>query len=1027
MLLGGLALAYVASAWLCFHLAAPGTNATAVWIPAGLAIAAVLRFGPRVWPAIALGAFIANLLQMAPMGLSPAAWLGASLATAAGNTAEALLAGAFMEHGAGTREPFESGSRVLTFIGAVALGSTALGACVGTSAFCSATGQWQNFPTVALTWWIGDGMGALVITPLLLTFSRQRLAALPRRAHLEALLAGTLLALLWFKICAHPPDRSFILLPLLVLAAVRVGPFYTAALMGLLTAMATGSALAGAGPFSLEGPAPFALLMQQGLLGTLAMTALALAATVQHRQEAEEGLRQRNRLYLTLLDVNHALIRGADRAGLVEATCRILVEQAGFRMAWAGFKNEATGQVTAEGAAGLVQGYLESIRIRWDDSPEGRGPTGMALRENRPVICQSCLSNPDFLPWREAALELGYQTSGAFPIRRGPAAIGALMVYHADPQAIGPEEAQLLEELTADLGRAIEALETRQELRESERRLQDTFANVELIGVTLDAGTVITGCNDHLLRLTGWAREDILGRNWFDLFLPPELRTQVEPVFTAGFQSGTIPQQFENEILTRSGERRHIRWFNTLLRDAAGRVTGTISFGDDLTEHRNTLEALRNRATELAALNALGTALNTPMDLAARMQAAVDQAIAAATPDLALLFLWEEDQLRLAASAHRAGGARPAPTPDCAVGGRLGALAVQEGHALYVPDIQSDPRCTSWSERGDAEGTALAALPLKAGGDTIGVLALASTTRRDFQQGTVFLETLADQVAVGLHNALLHAQLHARADELEQRVAERTALLREANEDLALAVEHAEAADRAKSAFLAAMSHELRTPLNSVIGFTGVLLGGLLGELSPQQIEPLRIVQRNGRHLLDLINDVLDLSKIEAGEIRFSRQPFDLVQALREALESVAPLAAQKALALEAQFAVASLDWTGDRRRVSQVLLNLLGNAVKFTEQGTVTLELALEDHRARIVVRDTGPGIAEADLPRLFREFVQLDSGLARRSEGTGLGLALSRRLARLMDGNITVESRLGQGSAFTFSLPLPAPEPVP
>ncbi len=1025
MVLGGLALAYVASAWLCFRLAAPGTNATAVWIPTGLAIAAVLRFGPRVWPAIALGAFLANLLQMAPMGLPPAAWLGASLATAAGNTAEALLAGVFMERGARTREPFDSGSQVLTFIGAVALVSTAVGALVGTTAFCSATGRWESFPTIALTWWIGDGMGALVITPLLLTFSWQRLSALPRRAHLEALLAGALLALLWFKVCAHPPDRTFILLPLLVLAAVRVGPFYTAALMALLSAMATGSALSGAGPFSLEGPAAFALLMQQGLLGTLAMTALALAASVQHRQEAEEGLRQRSRLYRTLLDVNHALIRGADRASLVEATCRILVEQAGFRMAWVGFKEEATGQMAAEGSAGLVQGYLESILIRWDDSLEGRGPTGTALRENRPVICQSCLSNPDFLPWREAAREHGFQTSGAFPIRRGTAAIGALMVYHADPQAIGPEEALLLEELTADLGHTLEALETRQELKESERRLQDTFANVELIGVTLDAGTLITGCNDHLLRLTGWTREDLLGRNWFERFLPPEQRSQVEPVFTDGFQSGAIPQQFENEILTRSGERRHIRWFNTLLRDAAGRVTGTISFGDDLTEHRRTLEALQNRATELAALNALGTALNAPMDLGARMQAAVDQAIAAAASDLALLFLWEDDQLRLAASAQRAGDAPQIPGPDRAVGVHLCALALQEGHALYVPDLRSDPRCAAWA--GDAEATSFAALPLRAGGEAIGALGLASAARRDFQQGTVFLETLAEQVAVGLHNALLLAQVHARAEELEQRVAERTALLREANEDLAMAVEHAEAADRAKSAFLAAMSHELRTPLNSVIGFTGVLLGGLLGELSSKQVEPLRIVQRNGRHLLDLINDVLDLSKIEAGEIRFSSQPFDLVQALREALEAVGPLAAQKGLALEAQFAVESLDWTGDRRRVSQVLLNLLGNAVKFTEKGTVTLELALEDNRARITVRDTGPGMAEADLSRLFREFVQLDSGLARRSEGTGLGLALSRRLARLMDGNITVESRLGQGSAFTFSLPLTAPEPAP
>jgi len=251
-------------------------------------------------------------------------------------------------------------------------------------------------------------------------------------------------------------------------------------------------------------------------------------------------------------------------------------------------------------------------------------------------------------------------------------------------------------------------------------------------------------------------------------------------------------------------------------------------------------------------------------------------------------------------------------------------------------------------------------------------------------------------------------------------VEERTASLRAANVDLAKAVERALAADRAKSAFLSAMSHELRTPLNSVIGFTGVLLGGMAGKLQPQQEEPLRIVQRNGRHLLDLINDVLDLSKIEAAEMRLASLPFDLVQSLREAMESMAPVVSAKGLDLRHTSAVESLPIVGDRRRVAQILLNLLSNAVKFTESGTITLSLSLDAGLATITVQDTGPGIAAQDLPRLFREFEQLDVGLARRNEGTGLGLALSRRLARLMGGNIFVESQLGLGSSFNFILPL-------
>lgn len=1310
--MAALALAYLATALLGFRLSVPGTNATAVWIPTGLALAAVLRFGPRVWPGIFLGAFLANGLQAAPLGLHGLPLVGLSLVTAAGNTAEALLAGHLLERFAGTRQPFDSGPHVLTFLGAV-LPSTALSALVGTTAFCAATGRWELFSAVGGAWWVGDGVGALVVAPLLLTFSRQDLAGLPLRAHLEALAVAASLLLLWFQVCSRPPYHTFILLPLMVLTAVWLGPFYAAALVALLATLATGSLAVGAGPFLRDGPREGALLIQQGYIGTLAITTLVLAAVFAERKSLEDRLRLRNRLYRTLSAVDQAIAHAEERGALLREACRLLVEVGGFRMAWVGFKDEASGRLRPEASAGFVGGYLDGIDIRWDESPAACGPTGQALRADQGVIFPDSLKHPAFAPWRAAAQALGYRTSGAFPIRQGGRVTGALMIYHTEPHAISPEDGHLLEELAGDLGKALEALETRMGLRESERRLRTTLENVALLAVTLEADGTLSFCNDFMLRLTGWSREEVLGRSWFEVFLPPDVRAEVEAVFAATFQSGALPLHYENEILTRTGARRRVRWNNTILYDPQGAILGTFSLGEDITDQRqaehllngqkqvlemtasgaplpetlavlvrlmealspgmvgsillldedglhlrhgaapslpaaymaavdglpigpcagscgtaayrkeavivediatdplwadyraaalphglracwstpifdgqrqvlglfamyfrqparpqaehhriveiatqtaalaigkhradailrathaeldsyfaNSLDllciadldghfrrlnaewertlgyplaelqgqrfldfvhpedvpatvaamarlssrehilnfcnryrhrdgtyrwiewrayaadrliyavarditerqqaedALTQRAAQLAALNALGTALSTtPMDLAVRARVAVEQTRAALSPDLALLFLREEGKLQLLASAEGTGGIHHAATPEHVVGQCLCGLAVQEARPLYALDITRDLRCT-WTECKEAGVKSFAVLPLLGDGEVIGALGVASAVQRDFLREAVFLETLADQVGTGLHNALLHVQIQARASELERRVEERTAQMREANKDLALAVEHAEYADRAKSAFLAAMSHELRTPLNSVIGFTGVLLGGMLGELSEKQIEPLRIVQRNGRHLLDLINDVLDLSKIEAGEFRLAHEPFDLVQVLRESLEALAPLATLKELALETRFAVETLDWTGDRRRVAQVLLNLLGNAVKFTERGTVTLELALEAGWARIAVRDTGPGLAEQDLPRLFQEFVQLDGGLARRKEGTGLGLALSRRLARLMNGNITVASRLGEGSTFTFSLPLPAGEGTP
>jgi PAS domain S-box-containing protein len=249
--------------------------------------------------------------------------------------------------------------------------------------------------------------------------------------------------------------------------------------------------------------------------------------------------------------------------------------------------------------------------------------------------------------------------------------------------------------------------------------------------------------------------------------------------------------------------------------------------------------------------------------------------------------------------------------------------------------------------------------------------------------------------------------------ELEERVARRT-------EELSTAMRQVQEADRLKSAFLASMSHELRTPLNSIIGFSGVLLQGLAGPLNAEQAKQLGMTHDSARHLLALINDVLDISKIEAGQLEVEHLPFDMRSAIENSLNLVTPQAQKKGLALTAAIAANVGVVVSDRRRVEQILLNLLNNAIKFTERGEVRLACRAQKEWLEVNVHDTGIGIHPEELGSLFKPFHQLETGLNRRHEGTGLGLAICKNLVNLLGGQIQAESNWGKGSTFTFTLPL-------
>jgi signal transduction histidine kinase len=291
---------------------------------------------------------------------------------------------------------------------------------------------------------------------------------------------------------------------------------------------------------------------------------------------------------------------------------------------------------------------------------------------------------------------------------------------------------------------------------------------------------------------------------------------------------------------------------------------------------------------------------------------------------------------------------------------------------------------------------ALLAIPLMRLDRVIGALVVRRRATGAFADATVsLLETFAAQSVLAIQNARLFADIEEKGRQLE------------------MASQH-------KSQFLANMSHELRTPMNAVLGFAEMLSDGLYGELPPKARGALVRVQANGKHLLGLINDVLDLSKIEAGQLQLALDDYSIAQVVQTVMAGTEALARSKGLKLSANVKGGMPIGYGDERRLTQVLLNLVGNAIKFTDEGEVAIEAKAAGGLFELSVRDTGAGIAPEHQERIFEEFQQVDDSNTRQKGGTGLGLAISKSIVELHGGTIRVVSELEVGSTFIVTLPV-------
>jgi len=305
-------------------------------------------------------------------------------------------------------------------------------------------------------------------------------------------------------------------------------------------------------------------------------------------------------------------------------------------------------------------------------------------------------------------------------------------------------------------------------------------------------------------------------------------------------------------------------------------------------------------------------------------------------------------------------------------------------------------------------------------GEPMPVEAIAGKVLSEHGELTAVVTILHDR-REALEKARLYSQLQVAADELERKIQAATADIAQQNELLRRQAIELEQASALKSQFLANMSHEFRTPLNAMLGYTSMLLQGVAGALEPPVKRQLGRIESNGRHLLTIINEILDISRIEAGRMPLQISTFKVPDLVSEVKAELEPIIMQRKLSVTIEMPRDLVPLTSDRQKVKQILLNLLSNALKFTHQGGVTIagRRNARDRTMTLSVSDTGIGIAQADQDRIFEDFRQLDNSPTRAYGGTGLGLSICRRLAQMLDGRISVQSQVGKGSTFTLTLP--------
>lgn len=715
---------------------------------------------------------------------------------------------------------------------------------------------------------------------------------------------------------------------------------------------------------------------------------LGLIRDITVLKEQQREISQLSRLYAALTKINQAIIWLPTREELFKRVCQILVDEGGFHMAWIGWHDAKTHRLTPVASWGEHSNYFNNIKIYADDKRAVKRPINLALRSGEPCICNNMLEDHAMQVWCDDLVRLGFRASAAFPIQTKDKVSGILSVYTNQTMFFHDKEISLLAEAVGNISFSLENLEREEKRKQAELNAENESLFSDMMIESMPGILYFYNHEGKFLRwnrnfqtVSGYSNKEITKMHPLDFFAPEEksvISNKISEVFTRG-------QAFvEASLLSKDGKKTPYLFTG---RNVTFKGTDClVGMGIDISERKNVESRLDESEQKYGEL------VESANSIILRWNA--QGYITFLNSFGQRFFGYASDEI---IGKHVIGTI--VPYTDSA-GRDLQQLMQQIclDTKVFEQNINENIRSNgesvwiSWTNK----------VVLDTQGHVVEILSIGNDiTERLFAEQEI-------------------RELNAS---LEKRVTERT-------EELQTALVRAEAADKIKSAFLATMSHELRTPLNSIIGFTGIILQGMAGPLNAEQTKQLGMVRGSARHLLELINDVLDISKIEAGQLEVKCEAFDLVTLIERVVNLLTPTIEKKGLLLHTSISKELGSINSDRRRLEQILINLVNNAAKFTDKGSVSITAELlRDFKIsidatpapflKLSVTDTGIGIKPEDLDLLFQPFRQVDSGLSRLHEGTGLGLAICRRLLELMGGQISAVSEWSTGSKFIVLLP--------